>query len=173
VVLAGLSSLDQLHNIGHVLKPGLAAIAGDIGTAHPTHGRRQSGANRAALIAIWHRPGQGWALGDKATLLSQDGGLNWLWLGVSISTWVRLFSVVWTMKVLARIQAPPAKAALTIDITGKQWWCLVRYLSDQVSRQLTTANETHWRTANKQWEAYRPAVHSVARAASSPSGELR
>jgi cytochrome c oxidase subunit 2 len=93
--------------------------------------------------AIWHRPGQGWTVGDKAALLAHQGGLNWLWIGVGVSTLVLLFSIVWTVQVLAQIQAPPAKPAVTIEVTGRQWWWQVRYLSDEVSQQFTTANEIH------------------------------
>jgi cytochrome c oxidase subunit 2 len=82
-------------------------------------------------------------VGDKAALLPHQGGLNWLWIGVGVSTLVLLFSIVWTVKVLAQIQAPPAKPAVTIEVTGKQWWWQVRYLSDEVSQQFTTANEIH------------------------------
>jgi cytochrome c oxidase subunit 2 len=93
--------------------------------------------------AIWHRPGQGWVLGEKSPLRSHEGGLDWLWIGVGISTLVLLFSIVWTVKVLAQIQAPAAKPAVTIEITAKQWWWQVHYLSDDVSRSFSTANEIH------------------------------
>ena len=35
------------------------------------------------------------------------------------------------------------KPALTIEVTGQQWWWKVRYLSDDPSRIFTTANEIH------------------------------
>jgi hypothetical protein len=38
--------------------------------------------------AIWHRPGATWTPVAKAALKSHEGGLNWLWLGVGISTLV-------------------------------------------------------------------------------------
>ncbi len=44
---------------------------------------------------------------------------------------------------LAAINEPPTKPALTIEVTGQQWWWKVRYLSDDPSRILTTANEIH------------------------------
>jgi cytochrome c oxidase subunit 2 len=95
------------------------------------------------LGAIWRRPGQVFIRGEKAALLSHAGGLNWLWIGVGISTLVLLLSVVWTVDVLARIQSPPIRPAFTIEITGKQWWWQIRYLSPDPSRQFTTANEIH------------------------------
>ncbi len=76
-------------------------------------------------------------------LKSHEGGLNWLWLGVGVSTLVLLFSVVWTVKVLADIQTPTQKPAVTIEITARQWWWQVRYLSDNNARQFVTANEIH------------------------------
>jgi cytochrome c oxidase subunit 2 len=93
--------------------------------------------------AIWHRPGQTWTVGAKTALLSHQGGLNWLWIGVGVSGLVLLFSVVWTVKVLAQIQAPPSPPAVTIEVTGRQWWWQVRYLDGDVARRFTTANEIH------------------------------
>lgn len=76
-------------------------------------------------------------------LLPDKGGLSWLWIGVGASTLALLFTVVWTMQVLARIQAPGTTPRVTIEVTGRQWWWQVRYLSDDPSRQFITANEIH------------------------------
>jgi cytochrome c oxidase subunit II len=56
---------------------------------------------------------------------------------------VLLFSIVWTVRVLADIQAPPQKPTVTIEITARQWWWQVRYLSDQNQHEFVTANEIH------------------------------
>lgn len=93
--------------------------------------------------AIWHRPGLAWSANQKLELRSHQGGLGWLWIGVGVSTLILLFSVIWTVKVLAQIQEPAASPAVSIEITGKQWWWQVRYLSNDVSRQFVTANEIH------------------------------
>ena len=93
--------------------------------------------------AIWHRPGLAWSANQKLELQSHSGGLGWVWIGVGISTLVLLFSIVWTVKVLAEIEGPPARPAVTIEVTGKQWWWQVRYLPGDVSRQFLTANEIH------------------------------
>jgi cytochrome c oxidase subunit 2 len=93
--------------------------------------------------AIWRRPGQQWVVGTRGALQSHAGGLNWLWIGGGISTLVLLFSVVWTVKVLAQIESPAGKPAITIEITGRQWWWQVRYLPDDTARSFTTANEIH------------------------------
>jgi cytochrome c oxidase subunit 2 len=76
-------------------------------------------------------------------LVRGGGGTGWVGLGVAISSVVLLGSLVWTVVVLAAINEPPSKPALTIEVTGQQWWWKVRYLSDDPSRILTTANEIH------------------------------
>jgi cytochrome c oxidase subunit 2 len=45
--------------------------------------------------------------------------------------------------VLAAVNAPPRSTPLTIEVTGQQWWWKIRYLDDDPSRVLTTANEIH------------------------------
>jgi cytochrome c oxidase subunit 2 len=74
----------------------------------------------------------------------RGSGLGMLGLGVGISTIVLLISAVWTMAVLAKINAPPpGQKPLVIEITGSQWWWKARYLNDQPSKILTTADEFH------------------------------
>jgi cytochrome c oxidase subunit 2 len=70
-------------------------------------------------------------------------GLSWIVIGVGISTFVLFGSIVWTMVVLADINSPHQKPAFTVEVTGQQWWWSARYLGDQPSRILTTANEIH------------------------------
>jgi cytochrome c oxidase subunit 2 len=94
--------------------------------------------------AIWRRPGLAPAAPGARIDVGQDsGGLSWLWIGVGVSSLVLLLSIVWTVAVLAAISRPATKPALTVEVTGKQWWWQVRYLSDDPSRIFTTANEIH------------------------------
>lgn len=99
----------------------------------------------AALLAgaIWHRPGLLMEPGTRLPLSEGPDGTRWLWIGVGLTSFALLFTVVWTVAVLARIEAPAKKTAVTIEVTGKQWWWQVRYLSDDPSRDFTTANEIH------------------------------
>jgi len=98
----------------------------------------------ASLLAgaIWHRPGESWVAGRKGNLLPDTSAAQWLWIGVGGSALVLLISVIWTVKVLADIQAPGAKAAVTIEVTGRQFWWQAHYLSDS-GRDFFTANELH------------------------------
>jgi len=91
--------------------------------------------------AIWHRAGFAWSRGARPFLLPHEGGLNWLWIGVGISTLALLFTIVWTIKVLAGIARPPGATPVTIEVTGRQWWWQVRYLGG--ASEFTTANEIH------------------------------
>jgi cytochrome c oxidase subunit 2 len=97
--------------------------------------------------AIWHRPALRMRPGETASVSPEEGGMTWLWLGVSLSAVVLLATVVWTVIVLARIVGPGAKPAVTIEVTGRQWWWQVRYLSDgpdgNPARIFATANEIH------------------------------
>jgi len=96
------------------------------------------------VAAIWHGHNAAIQNLDGAQTLARPvGGLNWIWIGVGLSSLVLLFSIVWTLRVLARVSAPPVKPALTIEITGRQWWWQVRYLSDDPARVFATANEIH------------------------------
>ena len=83
------------------------------------------------------------AAADPLALLPDAGGHSWLWIGVGISTLVLLFTVVWTVVVLARIQAPSVAPRVTIEITGHQWWWQVRYLAGDPALEFDTANEIH------------------------------
>jgi cytochrome c oxidase subunit 2 len=87
--------------------------------------------------AVWRkRP-----VSAMADVLPDMGGLNWLWIGVSTSALALLVTVVWTVKVLADIEAPPTPPAVTITITGKQWWWQAHY--EGAAGPFDTANEIH------------------------------
>lgn len=92
--------------------------------------------------AIWRRPGiAAQPPGTRLPLEPAAGGQRWIGIGVGVSAFVLLLSVLWTMQVLATVASPAAPAALTIEITGHQWWWQVRYLSDDPARAFVTANE--------------------------------
>lgn len=94
--------------------------------------------------AIWRRPGIApQPAGSKIAVDEETDGLSWIWIGVGISSLVLLFTVVWTMVVLAKVTSPATKPALTIEVTGRQWWWQVRYLSNGPSQVFFTANEIH------------------------------
>jgi len=93
--------------------------------------------------AIWRRPSLRLELGGHGPVLPDAGGVNWLWIGVGLSALTMLLTIIWTVKVLAEIQAPEAKPAVTIEITGRQWWWQARYIGNDASQTFLTANEIH------------------------------
>lgn len=84
--------------------------------------------------------------GDAAGRLpvgAEAGGLPWIYIGVSVSTAVLLGSAVWTILVLSAVAAPPGADALTIEVTGHQWWWELKYPGADPSVQIVAANEIH------------------------------
>jgi cytochrome c oxidase subunit 2 len=91
--------------------------------------------------AIWRRPSV--AEIDPAALREGVAAHNWLWIGVSFSALALLITVVWTVKVLADIQAPSTNPSITIEVMGRQWWWQVRYIGANPAEGFATANEIH------------------------------
>jgi cytochrome c oxidase subunit 2 len=95
------------------------------------------------IAGIWLRPSLAVGSTDHLPVSHPKGGVAWIWIGVSASTLVLLFTVVWTMVVLAQTASPAKQPALTVEITGHQWWWQIRYLSSDPAQVFSTANELH------------------------------
>ena len=92
-------------------------------------------------VGIWRR-------GDRnpsaiAAAVRETDASAWLYIGVGVSTFVLVISLVWTIRVLAHVSRAPTPPALTIEVSGQQWWWKARYLDADPSRIVTTANEIH------------------------------
>jgi cytochrome c oxidase subunit 2 len=70
-------------------------------------------------------------------------GMHWIRNGLLASAIPLLVALVWTMVTLAAVSGPPSRPALTLDVTGHQWWWEVTYDSSEPSQTFTTANEIH------------------------------
>jgi cytochrome c oxidase subunit 2 len=80
---------------------------------------------------------------SAAQPLGQSGrGLTWIYVGLALTLIALTVSLVWTMAVLAAINAPATTPRLTLEVTGRQWWWEVRYLGPG-GRTFSTANEIH------------------------------
>lgn len=96
------------------------------------------------LVGLLRRPALRQILpGNPLPVMRASGGMSWIWIGLSISMLALLFTVIWTMVVLANIVSPGKAAPFQIEITGHQWWWEVLYKSKDVSRSFETANEIH------------------------------
>lgn len=72
------------------------------------------------------------------------GGLRWVAVGGIVVPSITLVVVfVLTMATQAAVAAPATTPALTVRVTGRQWWWDVRYLDAGASRVAVTANEIH------------------------------
>jgi cytochrome c oxidase subunit 2 len=69
--------------------------------------------------------------------------VRWITVGVSVSAVPIIIALVWTLVALANTSGPPSHPALTLDVTGHQWWWEVRYDSADPSQVFLTANEIH------------------------------
>lgn len=70
-------------------------------------------------------------------------GTHWIRNGLIASGLPLAVALVWTMVTLAAVSGPPPHPALTLDVTGHQWWWEVTYGAAQQSQIFTTANEIH------------------------------
>lgn len=70
-------------------------------------------------------------------------GLLFIYIGIGMTVPVLLGISAWTYAVLAQVSAPPGKPALTVQVTGHQWWWEFRYVGARPDQAFTTANEMH------------------------------
>jgi len=70
------------------------------------------------------------------------GGLRWIYIGVALTLVCLVGSLAWTVAVLAAVNSPGGKPALTLEVTGHQWWWEVTY-DGGPGGTFTTANEIH------------------------------
>ncbi|WP_040579948.1 cytochrome c oxidase subunit II [Methyloferula stellata] len=96
----------------------------------------------AALIltAIFRRR----AAGGPQDLVQDVTPLRWIYIGTGLTVAVLLGVLVWTMTTVAAVVNPKDEPALSLDVTGHQWWWEVRYLDkNHPSNIFNTANEIH------------------------------
>jgi len=92
------------------------------------------------LVAVFRqRPA-----GDPQALIQSAEPLRWVNLGIMLTIIALVGVLIWTMSTVAAVIRPPQDSALTLEVTGHQWWWEVRYLDkDHPSNVFTTANEIH------------------------------
>jgi cytochrome c oxidase subunit II len=70
-------------------------------------------------------------------------GVEWIYVGVALTTVALVIFTGWTVVTLGAIDSPKGAAPYTIRITARQWWWQVDYKAPDQSRNFTTANEIH------------------------------
>ncbi|MBE7942044.1 MULTISPECIES: cytochrome c oxidase subunit II [Ramlibacter] len=72
-----------------------------------------------------------------------QGGLSWIYIGVSISALVLAACAAWTVVTLRAIAMPAQAARLTVEVTAAQWWWRARYRDADRPSAFQVANELH------------------------------
>jgi cytochrome c oxidase subunit 2 len=70
-------------------------------------------------------------------------GMTWIYVGMPLTVIALAVFLVWTMRVLAAVDAPPRPPRVTLEVTGRQWWWQLRYLDPSGKPLFATANEIH------------------------------
>ena len=83
--------------------------------------------------------------GDAARIaVSEVGdGLRWITIGLVLTSIPLAITLVWTVAALARVVGPPPGVALTLDVTGHQYWWEIAYDGTRSQDRFVTANEIH------------------------------
>jgi cytochrome c oxidase subunit 2 len=96
----------------------------------------------AALLAVAlfrkRQPAQ-----DTCTMEGADNGLRWVYIGTGISTFILLGMAIYALITLNAVARPPQAPALTLTVTGYDWWWKVEYEHDDPRLNFVTANEIH------------------------------
>ncbi|MFA5919679.1 MAG: cytochrome c oxidase subunit II [Methylococcaceae bacterium] len=89
--------------------------------------------------AIFHkRPAE-----DPRPIGREDEGMPWIYIGTGISTCILFALAIYTLVTLNVIAKPTDAPALTLTVTGYDWWWKVEYEDDDPTRRFVTANEIH------------------------------
>ncbi|MGJ0428021.1 cytochrome c oxidase subunit II [Methylobacter sp.] len=96
----------------------------------------------AALLAVAlfrkRQPAQ-----DTGTMEGADNGVRWVYIGTGISTCLLLAMAIYALITLNTVARPPQAPALTLTVTGYDWWWKVEYEYDDPRLNFVTANEIH------------------------------
>jgi len=89
--------------------------------------------------AIFHkRPAE-----DPRPIGREDEGMPWIYIGTGVSTCILFALTIYTLVTLNVIAKPIDAPALTLTVTGYDWWWKVEYEDDDPTRRFVTANEIH------------------------------
>ena len=95
-----------------------------------------------ALLGVWRKRSVAPLL-DTPVVRGPAAAMNWIGVGVGVSSIVLLGLIVWSTLTLAHISHPPERPAFTVAITAHRWWWGATYQSDDVSQVFSVANEIH------------------------------
>jgi len=98
-------------------------------------------------IAIYRRrpePDRGGdAKGNHYEIGDANDGMRWVFIGTGISIYMLFAMTIYALVTLKQVARPPAPPALTLTVTGYDWWWKIDYDDDDPARRFVTANEIH------------------------------
>jgi cytochrome c oxidase subunit 2 len=80
---------------------------------------------------------------DPRAIGHEGEGLRWIYIGTGISTCILFGLVIYSLMVLNAIAKPPQAPAVTLTVTGYDWWWKIEYEHDDPAQRFITANEIH------------------------------
>jgi len=95
-----------------------------------------------AVLLVWaivrQRPAE-----SPRSIGREDEGMSWIYIGTGLSTCILFALVIYALITLNAVAKPAHAPALTLTVTGYDWWWKVEYEDDDVTRRFVTANEIH------------------------------
>jgi len=95
-----------------------------------------------AVLLVWavfhKRPDE-----ESRPIGREDTGMQWIYIGTGISTCILFALAIYSLVTLNLIAKPAHAPALTLTVTGYDWWWKVEYEDDDPVRRFVTANEIH------------------------------
>lgn len=80
---------------------------------------------------------------NSAQIGREDEGMPWIYIGTGLSTCILFTLAVYSLTTLNSIAKPAQAPALTLTVTGYDWWWKVEYENVDPSLYFVTANEIH------------------------------
>lgn len=98
----------------------------------------------AVLTGVWRRAIRGRGAQANAFPVTRgSSGLALMYVGMPLTLTALAILLVWTLKVMAQVDSPARAPAMTIEITGHEWWWEARYIGPAPGDTFTVANEIH------------------------------
>jgi cytochrome c oxidase subunit 2 len=90
-------------------------------------------------VAVFHKR----SVEEPRSMGREEQGAMWIYIGTGLSTCILLAMTIYMLITLNKIAKPMHAPALTLTVTGYDWWWKVEYENGDSSRRFVTANEIH------------------------------
>jgi cytochrome c oxidase subunit 2 len=80
---------------------------------------------------------------DSRQIGRENQGMLWIYIGTGLSTCILFALAIYSLVTLNLIAKPTQAPALTLTVTGYDWWWRIEYENDDPTLSFVTANEIH------------------------------